>query len=264
MKGRRSVYRVLVGIAAVCMVTGTVSVAGADGLPAIYDTTEWTTFAVDENGTNPGAGGQAFDAEYLAYKLDGNMLSLGLQTGFDLSDGHQVYSDGKDYYAGDLALSFDGAVTLGDATSYEYAVDFGFLTKDYDGDLVGGSSGTAGIDTAGVYGVSGWNNDIYYTASNPFAMESGTFVSGFATHGLTVGNSGESYFRFVSFDVSSLGLSLTDGLTLDAHWTMSCGNDTVNGQADVAPVPEPATMLLFGTGFAGLAGILRRKKQMKD
>lgn len=36
---------------------------------------------------------------------------------------------------------------------------------------------------------------------------------------------------------------------------------SIGSVSDVAPVPEPATMLLFGTGLAGLAGrSLRRKK----
>jgi hypothetical protein len=35
----------------------------------------------------------------------------------------------------------------------------------------------------------------------------------------------------------------------------------VASQSDQQPVPEPTTIILFGTGLLGLAGTMRRKKK---
>ncbi len=220
----------------------------------------WTQFADDDGmSEGPGVGGQAFDTEYLYYKLSGSILSLGLQTGFNVTDGYQQYGSGW-YYGGDLALSFDGA-TIGDDSTYEYGVDFGLYTKDYSsvnksflnttGQVdMGGTIGEFGTDAEGMYSVSTWNNNVYsgHHISDPFAIDVGSLHTSLLSNDSN--SSGNMFWRTVSFDMSGLG---TD---IDVHWTMSCGNDNINGGFSV---PEPSLLSLLGIGLLGL-GLVRRRK----
>jgi hypothetical protein len=221
---------------------------------------------------DPGWGGQKFDAEYLFYKQEGSTLSIGLQTGFDIFYDGRVSYNNKGYYTGDLALSFDGdADKDGTLSGFEYAIDFGFLTRDYWNDRVGPNSG---VQTEGLYKVNSWNNDIYFDGnpsdqvdSSPFAVESGDFISGAATSTGSGKWDGPDYrdtsfYRTYDIDLAVLaaaeGLSILDGFDLDVHWTMSCGNDAIDGSVKVSPVPVPPAFILMGSLLAGF-GVLRRK-----
>lgn len=59
---------------------------------------------------------------------------------------------------------------------------------------------------------------------------------------------------------SKLGVTIT---SMGGDFYLDYSRLTAQGENGPAPVPEPSTMLLFGTGLAGLASVARRRKAIE-
>ncbi len=108
-----------------------------------------------------------------------------------------------------------------------------------------------------------WSSTVenWYNVTSPWTLYSGNQFPN-NNHGYNLSRyqdvSVAVSFAGTSLDVNFMGiLNQDEG---DESWAVS--NINISDNNGGAPVPEPATMLLLGTGLAGLAGSrLRRKKQ---
>lgn len=197
---------------------------------------------------------QKWDLE--GFFLTGSTLTM--VGGYNFKDGYGGFAPG------DIFIDINGDAKYGPANTgsgggntvvkntfgYDYVLDIDYSKSAYTVYSLNGSS------TVTVY--YGQNDE-----SNPWLYSSGgievakgviTFWSGLSdiqAAGLAGGN---HYAAAVD-----LGF-LAPGTQFIAHYTMQCGNDNLMGSG-TAPVPEPATMILLGSGLIGLAGLGRRKSR---
>lgn len=194
---------------------------------------------------------QRWDLE--AFFQDGNILSM--IGGYDFKNGY------GGYYSGDIFIETTGNVAYGDSGSslrngYDYVFDVDWNNGTYNVYAIDDNSTLSDVLDYNSFESSPWRFDL----QNESRLGYGTFDYYSGLTNVETGFYGDSnsnlHYKVTGFDLGILGLDPGDEFY--AHFTMGCGNDNLMGHSTTA-VPEPATMLLLGTGLLGLAGAGRKK-----
>ncbi len=182
--------------------------------------------------------------------------------GFDFKNGVSNYSS---YTIGDIFIDTDGNIggnttqttngqtKIGDTFGYEYVIDLSFDDYSYDVYKLNPDS-----TTVTVYYSQNSNSNPWKYVSGGTKITDGIFSYHTGLSDTDVGGLlGDSHYAITGFD-----LGFISGMDFTSHLTIGCGNDNLMGSG-TAPVPEPATIILMGTGLLGMAGIGKKKLKKK-